>query len=134
MVTKPLYSPRQVALSGFLSGPWIAIYFIKSNFRALGDPVAENKALLVGTIIFIAIFSISPFFPEYIPSYLIGLLTLITSRMIVEKYQLTKQGIEESDIYCFQSNWRVFWLSLLSIVLFLSTFMAWYMSLRYFGA
>jgi hypothetical protein len=114
-----IYTPNQVALGSYLGGPLAAIYFLKGNFDTLGKDALSKKTILIGTLISIVLLSLMPFIPESTPNSLIPLLYLIPAIIVVKKFQLSKQEIFESPEFSFQSNWKVFGMSLAWLFAFL---------------
>ena len=116
MEKQRVYSPNQAASGAFLGGPIAAVLFLKQNFRALGNPNGESKVRIYGAAFVLLVFGIAPFLPEEFPNMAIPLATVITTRLVVEKYQVSKQAIVESELLAFQSNWRVLGVSLACLV------------------
>ena len=116
MEKQRVYSPTQAASGAFLGGPIAAVLFLKQNFRALGNPSGESKIRIYGAAFVLLVFGIAPFLPEEFPNMAIPLATVITTRLVVEKYQLSKQAIVESELLEFHSNWRVLGVSLACLV------------------
>lgn len=108
-----LYSPRQVAAGAFLGGPIGLVYFLKANFRALGDDRREKQALIYGTIFVIALAFALPLLPDKFPSAPINLVYIVLGHFFAERYQMGKQAIAASNRHDFHSNWRVVGLGLL---------------------
>jgi hypothetical protein len=85
-------------------------------------------------ILFNILFLIAiPFIPERVPHYAIPLAYSRVGYFIAEKTQLTKGAIGASAQFRFQSNWRVFGLSLAFVVGTLVVWMAVLMALDHFG-
>ena len=116
MEKQRVYSPTQAASGAFLGGPIAAVLFLKQNFRALGNPNGESKVRIYGAAFVLLVFGIAPFLPEEFPNMAIPLATVITTRLVVEKYQVSKQAIVESELLEFHSNWRVLGVSLACLV------------------
>jgi hypothetical protein len=110
-----MYSPTQVAC-GTIGGPVGLIYFLMSNFSALGQEDRKRKTLLLGISLIVALIAILPFLPESVPSTPFTIAYIIIARQVAEKYQMKKQAIIDSDIYDFHSNWRVLGIGLLCLV------------------
>ena len=133
MNKQSVYSPTQAALGSFFGGPLASVIFIKSNYRVLGNSGAEKKTLIYGAILLLALIGLLPFLPDKFPDMAIPIATIFATRAIIEKYQFTKQAIVESSSLTFQSNWRVFWVSLLCLVVFLVVTVSVMLGLDFFG-
>ena len=133
MNKQPVYSPGQAALGSFLGGPLASVVFVRRNFQALGNSEAEKKTLLFGAILLLALLGLLPFLPDRFPNMAFPIATIVATRAIVEKYQFTKQAIAESTSLAFQSNWRVFFVALLCLVVFFAVAMAVVFGFDYFG-
>lgn len=133
MNKQAVYSPTQAALGSFLGGPLASVIFIKHNYRVLGNSEAEKKTLLYGAVLLAALIGLLPFLPDRFPNMAIPIATIFATRAIIEKYQFTKRAIADSSSLTFQSNWRVVWLSLSCLVLFLLAAIAVMLGLDYLG-
>ena len=114
-----MYSPAQISLGTYLGGPLAAMYFLKSNFDALSKPDESKRIVIICILVTIALLAILPFLPKKFPNMIIPLMYLLPVIWVNKKYQLTKQAIQESEIYNFQSNWKTLWMSILWMFLFL---------------
>lgn len=133
MEKQRVYSPTQAASGAFLGGPIAAVLFLKQNFRALGNPNGESKVRIYGAAFVLLVFGIAPFLPEEFPNMAIPLATVITTRLVVEKYQVSKQAIVESELLEFHSNWRVLGVSLACLVASFAILFALIVGLDAFG-
>lgn len=115
LVPIEVYSPTQVAL-GTLGGPVGLVYFLWSNFVALGNHRAAKKTLLIGSALIVVLIAATPFIPERVPSTTYALVYLIIGRYVAEKHQMTKAAILASENHTFHSNWRVFGFGLVSLI------------------
>ncbi len=122
---KRVYSPTQAAMGAFLGGPLASIICLRHNYKVLGNSAGENSVIRYGVVSLIVLLFALPFLPEKFPNMLIPLATIIATRSIVEKHQFTKQAIQASDAFSFQSNWRVFWIGIASLVIFCVIGIAW---------
>ena len=113
---QPVYSPTQSALGAFLGGPLAAIVFIRHNFKALRNAEAEKNTVLWGGAILLGLILLLSVLPAEFPNMVVPLITVLVTRMVVEKYQFTKQAITASESLTFHSNWRVFLVGLASLV------------------
>ncbi|HJR74792.1 MAG TPA: hypothetical protein VJ806_14280 [Luteimonas sp.] len=108
-----VYTPKQVAAGAFLGGPIGLVYFLKSNFRALGDDRRERNALIYGAIFVIALSLVLPLLPDKFPSAPLNLAYIFFGHFFAARYQMDKQAIAASSGHDFHSNWRVVGLGLL---------------------
>ncbi|MGM8936228.1 hypothetical protein ACS8E9_15335 [Pseudomonas neustonica] len=120
MSTQAVYSPNQAAAAAFLGGPLAGLYFLKHNFRVLQRTEQEQLTVRYGGIFMVAMMAILPFIPESVPGLPFAVAFVVVSRMLVEKYQFSKQDIIDAPELEFQSNWLVFGVSLLCMVIFLA--------------
>jgi hypothetical protein len=112
-----LYSPTQVYASSFLGGPLAMIFVLRRNFEALGNKAGAKWTLIGGLVFTVALFTVLLVLWHFNVSteggkYLVPLLYSVVARQICEKYQKSKQAIQDAPEYEFQSNWKVFGLSL----------------------
>ncbi len=110
-----MYSPNQVAW-GTVGGPVGLIYFLSSNFSALGKSGSSRKTLMYGAAATVALILLSPLLPEKGTSIGFTILYVYTGRYIAETFQMSNTAIATTPGYAFQSNWRVFWLGLACLV------------------
>jgi hypothetical protein len=133
MEKKRFYSPTQAAVASFFGGPGAFVYTLWSNFRALDKEKEARQVLLAGTAFLLVVFAIVPFLPEKFPNYVIPISYTVTARLIVEKYQLSKRAIQESERFGFASAWNVFGISVGFLVSFFLVFMIWMLALGALG-
>ena len=114
-----MFSPTQAAVGAFLGGPFASIYFLRKNFETVNDDDGANNATVIGGVIAFVLIIILGFLPENFPNMAIPILTVVITRMLVEKYQCTKQEITSVDSVSFQSNWHVFIAGVISFVAFM---------------
>lgn len=114
-----MYSPNQISLGTYLGGPFAAIYFLKRNFDALNKEDLSKKTMQIGILFSIIILATMPFIPENTPNLLIPMLYLIPVIIVVGKHQMKKEEIIESSEHDFQSNWKVFGMSIVWLLAFL---------------
>lgn len=110
-----LYSPTQAAC-GTIGGPVGLVYFLWYNFRALNDERAAKMSLVYGALFILALIIVLPFLPDEVPGMAFTVAYIVTARLIVEKFQMTKQAIAESPAHDFHSNWRVFGMGILCLL------------------
>ena len=113
-----LYTPTQIRLGSFLGGPIAAVYFLRENFRVLGRLPEVRTTLIWGTAVVIGLVALLPFLPDHFPNYIVPLAYSYAAGAVASKWQLNKEAILDSGNYRLQSNWRVFWLSLLLLLAF----------------
>lgn len=115
---KNIYSPRQIQAATFLGGPFAAAYFLKKSFESIGKTALADKSFIICLIGSVIILAILPFLPEETPNTLIPLAYLIPVVALLRKHYLTKQEITESEVYKFESSWKVFGISLGATVVY----------------
>ncbi len=113
---RKVYSPNQSALGGFLGGVLAPIYFIRENFIALEDDEAVSQTTIYGGLFALIFFLITPFIPENFPNMVIPIATVICTRLFIERSQFTKEDIINDERLEFHSNWRVFFVGLISLL------------------
>lgn len=122
---KKAFSPAQTGLGTFVGGPLAGTYFLRANFLAMGDPRKARATTIGGIVVTALILLAMPFLPEKMPGYIIPIAYTVTARLLVERMQLTKKQIVESEDWSFQSNWRVAGVALAGFVLFAGLALAW---------
>ncbi len=128
-----LFSPTQGAMGAFLLGPITGVYIIQANFAAMGESVRRGHAIVYGSLLVLAVALLSPFVPEKVPAIAFGMLYMIPTRWVMDKLQLSKQQITDSDDYDFHSNWLVFGVGLLGIVIYMMIIIAVYLAYAALG-
>ena len=118
MSENKVYSPTQAALGALLGGPIASTYFIKQNFSTLNKEQAIKSTLLIGGIIVFILLATIPFTPDEFPNIAIPLITVISTRLIIEKFQFTKANIVENENLNFHSNWKVLSIGIISMLIF----------------
>jgi hypothetical protein len=103
-----LYSSNQVKFGSFWGGPVAMVYFLHSNFVALGQPTATRQGLIWGVVFNITLLAVLPFLPDRFPHVVIPVAYSVMAGYIVDTWQLKNDAIGTSELYCFQSTWRVF--------------------------
>ena len=116
---RSVYSPVQGALASFLGGPFVGTYFIAMNFKALDKPTKMRRSIIWGLLFSAVLVFGSPFLPVRTPKFIIPLAYSWVVRLVIEKSQFSKEQINSSGTLKFESNWKVFGLSLLSLLVFL---------------
>ena len=130
---RKLFSPTQGAMGAFFLGPITGMYAIQANFAALGDPVRRTQTMIYGSLFIIGVALLSPFVPEKVPAAAFGMLYMIPTRWVMDKLQLSKQQITDSEDYDFHSNWLVFGVGLLAIVVYMVIIVAVYLAYSALG-
>ncbi|HTE41888.1 MAG TPA: hypothetical protein VK629_13765 [Steroidobacteraceae bacterium] len=118
MKTKKLYSPLQAWTAAFVGGPLAAIYVLKSNYAEMGWEDWARFALRCGYVFVGVLCVIVPFLPERFPNVIIPVAYTIAAWQIVERHQLSKEAITQSEHFDFQPNARVAWVCLGSLFAF----------------
>lgn len=103
----PVFSPSQAALGSIFGGPLAATYFIRHNFKALGQERGAQKVLHIGSFIVIVVLCLMPMLPKEFPTILISLPVIIFTRYFIEKKQFTKQQVVDHQTLEFQPVVRV---------------------------
>ncbi|WP_211210669.1 hypothetical protein [Hahella ganghwensis] len=129
---KKLYSPNQVAC-GTIGGPIGIIYFLASNFSALGKEREKQKTLVIGSLFIALLIGLMPFIPDEMPGSVFTIAYVVIARTISVKYQMTKESIINSERHDFYSNWRVFGMGLVCLVVSFVVLMAPYLILDLMG-
>jgi hypothetical protein len=92
---------------------------LRENFRVL-DRGPEARTTVVRGVAFVAgLMALLPFLPTRFPNVLIPLLYSVAAGSVADKWQLQKQAIVDSGRYKIQSNWRVFGMALLFMIVFM---------------
>lgn len=116
---RPLFTPRQVYAGSMLGGPFAAVYFIWKNFKTLGDGRRARRTLALGGVLSALFVLILPFLPEKTPNLVIPLGYSWLAFYLVKALQKSKEQIAASELFTFQSNWKVAGVGLLSLALLL---------------
>lgn len=115
-----IYTPNQIALGSYWGGPLAALYFLRQNYSELGHFSYAKMTLLWGVVISIIFILLIPFLPEETPNSLLPLVYCLTARQLAESTQLTKETINTEERYSFHSNWKVFGIGTLALIIFAS--------------
>jgi hypothetical protein len=127
-----IYSPKQVLAGSFLGGPVAAIYFLRRNFQALGNPDAARKTFWWGIVFNIAVAAVMPLLPDRFPNYVLPLAYSWAAHGIAASKQLSKEMIASSPEFSFASNWRVVGLAIVFLVATVALWFALFLLLAYF--
>ena len=112
-VVRRLYSPRQAGIGSYLGGPFAALYFIWSNFKTIEDEARARQTLTIGIPIAVGFYILAylitlvPHNQGSSPAIVVSLVYLAIAQWYVDSRQLSKDKIEQSSEYTFQSNWKV---------------------------
>ncbi|MCG6118843.1 MAG: hypothetical protein MEQ07_11740 [Aquimonas sp.] len=110
-----LYSPTQVALGTFVGGVCGLVYFLRANFLALGNHEAARNTLLGGAAALVLLALIATLVPGG-GGVGVALALVLFARWVAESHQMSKQAIDASGDFDFQSGWRVFGMALACMV------------------
>ena len=116
----PVYSPGQIAFGSFLGGPLAMIYFLMSNFGALGQKVNQFKTIVFGGGAVVLMLYVLPDLPDGVPASVFSVVYALIGMNVAAKMQMTRDHIADSKEHDFQSNWRVIAITLLCFVVFLA--------------
>lgn len=126
-----IYSPKQVSAGSFLGGPIAAVYFLRRNFQALGNPDAARRTLWWGIVFNIAVAAVIPFLPDRFPNYVLPLAYSWAAYGIAASKQLSKETIASSPEFSFESNWRVVGIAIVFLVATVALWFALFFLLAY---
>lgn len=118
MEVKKLLSPNQIALGSFWGGPIAAVYYLRQNYLAMGKGEYAQKTLTYGMLLIVSLLGLLPFLPEQFPNMLLPLMYSVCAKQVAITTQLEKKNIEESEEYTFESNWNIFGVGILTLLLF----------------
>lgn len=114
-----VFSPNQVLLGTFFGGILAAIYFIMQNYEVLQKAKEAKNTLVYGLLATFVLIVITFFLPDNIGATPITIGIAVGAHQIVSSYQFTKQNILTSQEITFHSNWRVFFIAIVSIIVLL---------------
>lgn len=117
-----VYSPGQIIAATFIGGPLAAAYFLKKSFESINKNDLAKKLFYGYLILSAIIIVVAPFLPDETPDMLILIAYLTPMIVILKEHYLTKTQISDSEEYAFESNWKVFGISLAAGVLFVGIF------------
>ena len=117
-----LYSMNAVTLATFLGGPLVAGYFIRENYRALGqvEKAKEATAFGIGISIFIVLglLLLPDELAERIPNFVFPMIFTLIAGWITDRKQGEVLRQHKAHNNTFYSIWRAVGFGLLSAVLF----------------
>ncbi len=117
---REIYSPGQVAAGTFFGGPIASVYFLHANFVGLDKNELANRTALYGCFFVASLLGVLPFLPDWFPNMLIPLLNVFAASHIATTHQMTRAQIGVSDRFTFRSKWRVAWISLGMLMIFVA--------------
>jgi len=123
-----IYNEKSISLGAFFGGPIAAGYLLIENYKSLGKDGVINKAWIITIISSIAFLGLAMIVPDIKGINAIFAIVCVTAtRPIFKQYQEpdVNQYIEEGGEL--HSNWRVFGISTLILVVFGSIMFAAYM-------
>jgi hypothetical protein len=127
-----MYTPGQVGAGAFLGGPVALLYFVRSNFLALGDEVAARRTLLFGGLFAVAFFGVLMLLPDGVPNATTSVALMLAGYTYAERAQMTRQAIVASPGHFAHSGWLVFGMSLLCLAATLAMIAVPFFFLLYF--
>jgi len=130
---KRMYSPLQVYIGSFLGGPIFTVFSLRKNFLAMTDHERALKTLVLGAFLCFVFLVLIPFIPESFPNLILPILYSLLGKFLVERFQLNKAEINASSEYRFESNWKVFALGILLLLVFLAITFTFLIALDYSG-
>ncbi len=133
MKISKILSPTQIVGGSFWGGPIAAVFYLRRNYLVLGKEDFAQKTLVFGGLFIVLLLGILPFIPEQFPKFIIPALYCLSARQIATTTQLEKEQIEQSEEYTFESNWKIFGVGALTLVLFLVVAILIMFALDYFG-
>jgi len=118
--TEKIYSKTAVSAGTFFGGPFVAGYCIAENFKAFNDLEKARNTYIVTAISTIIITILAFNIPENIPSVVFPLIYACITSFIIKTYQ--EKDIEKhvNNGGEFFNGWRVFLISIISVVIFLA--------------
>lgn len=118
-----IYTPLQIGLGSFFGGPFAMTYFLWQNFKTLDNQNGAQYTLAGGILFNIGLLLFLPMLPASIPpmvaNIVIPFIYSLTALSIAATWQLRRDAIEHSIHYGFQSNWRVFLISIALLIIWL---------------
>ena len=113
-----LYSPRQMELATFVGGPLCGIYMLTANYKRLEKTEYARNVILIGSIMTVLwmLGALHPRFDNF-PQVFYQAIPALMVGIICKKYHISKEGIIEEQRYTFRSNWTVFIVLIIGMVL-----------------
>jgi hypothetical protein len=115
---KPMYSPDQIGISTFLGGPLAGAHLMWANFNSLGKPELARLTTIVSvaTLFILAVIGFFLSGKHHGGNLIFPLLVALGAKQVANSYQLKKSAIADSEEYSFQSNWKVFGITILWLI------------------
>ena len=113
-----LYSPIQMQVATFLGGPLCGIYMLTANYKRLEKTEYERNVILIGSIMTLLwmLGALHPLFDNF-PQVVYQAIPALMVWGICKKYHISKEDIIEEQRYTFRSNWTVFIVLIIGMVL-----------------
>lgn len=113
-----LYSPIQMQVATFLGGPLCGIYMLTANYKRLEKTEYERNVILIGSIMTVLwmLGALHPLFDNF-PQVVYQAIPALMVWGICKKYHISKEDIIEEQRYTFRSNWTVFIVLIIGMVL-----------------
>jgi len=102
-----MYSPNQVLIGSLFGGPLAMLFFLWENFKTLGKSNEAKFTVIYGIVFVIALITFPQFLPQQILGIIIQVVYSLCALQVVNSMQMSKDDIEDTANYSFQSNWRV---------------------------
>jgi len=128
-----VYSPNQVFAASIAGGPGAMVYVLWKNFKALENPDGQKQILVWGAAFLALLLIALPFLPIGFPNYVLPIAYAVAARFLAQQYQMSKQAIQQSERYEFQSNWNVVGVSVLFLIAAIVVLLAWVLLLSALG-
>jgi len=128
-----IYSPNQILLGSFWGGPIAVVYFLYRNYILLNNHKYAKKTILLGSILILVLLGLLPFLPDKFPHMAIPLFYSLLGKQLASQTQLSKKDIKKNKNYFFESNWKVFGIGTLTLLIFLAIEIAIMFGLDYMG-
>ena len=121
LVTYKLYKINQIFLATYLGGPVSGFYLMSTNLKNLGNAQSAKKALLIGVLSSIVLFTGILFIPQaiidVIPYFLIPTIYTVIIALYAQGLQgeIIKEHLDKGgEIY---SGWKVFGIGILFLAI-----------------
>jgi len=109
-----VFSPLQIRAGAFFGGPFAASWLLRSNFSAIGKHDQARFTTITGGVVS-ALLTISlTTLHGNVPRTFFSIVIALLAGLLAERYQLKRSQISTSDLYIFQSNWRVVGVALIA--------------------
>ncbi|MBB4801979.1 hypothetical protein HNP37_002040 [Flavobacterium nitrogenifigens] len=118
--TEKIYSKTAVSAGTFFGGPFVAGYCIAENFKAFNDFEKARNTYIITVVSTILITIIAFNIPENFPSVVFPAVYAFITSFIIQTYQ--EKDIEKhvNNGGEFFNGWRVFLISIISVVILLA--------------